>query len=226
MPAKKRDSKVDLENAQADKEKAERDFYKAEIKRVQSETALNNLRIRDSQRYQEQEDSSSENHRTFYFNKAVNDRSVEECIEAITAWARQKVGPIRIVINSPGGDVIEGLALYDTIQDLKAAGNDVTVKTIGMAASMGGILLQAGTHRVASPNAQMLIHEISSMAFGKFSEIQDEVAFSKRLQERLLTILSERSTLSAAQIKTRWTRKDWWLDADRMLYFGFIDAIE
>jgi ATP-dependent Clp protease protease subunit len=94
-----------------------------------------------------------------------------------------------------------------------------------MAASMGGILLQAGSHRVLAPNAYMLIHEVSSLAWGGASELEDEVAFVKRLQDRILDILAERSTMTRQQIARKWKRKDWWLDAPEALRLGFVDEI-
>jgi ATP-dependent protease ClpP protease subunit len=71
----------------------------------------------------------------------------------------------------------------------------------------------------------MLIHEISSIGIGKMSELEDEIKFLKRLQERCLEILADRSNLSKQQIKTRWTRKDWWLDAEETVKYGFADRI-
>ena len=129
------------------------------------------------------------------------------------------------MLNSPGGNVFAGLALYDAITDLKARGHKVTTVARGYAASMGGILLQAGTERVVGANAQVLIHEVSTMDSGKTSELEDNLKFQKKLQDRLLAILAERSTLTKAQIARRWKKTDWWLDADECIEYGIADRI-
>lgn len=173
------------------------------------------------------ERASSDEANIYYFHGPVNALSSSDCIESAGFWARKRPGSeITIVFNSPGGGVFEGLALYDFIKDLRARGHKVVTKSVGMAASMGGILLQAGDERVMGPNAYMLIHEVSSGTMGKVSEMEDALEFSTRLQERLLGILAERSTMTTTQIKRKWKKKDWWLDAPEALELGFIDRIE
>ena len=95
-----------------------------------------------------------------------------------------------------------------------------------MAASMGGVLLQAGTRRIMAPQSSLLIHEAQFNTSGSFGQVEDQVDYVKKLQERILDILAERSTLSKRQIKTRWLRKNWWLMADEALELGFVDAIK
>ncbi len=108
---------------------------------------------------------------------------------------------------------------------IKAAGHTLTTVTVGMAASMGGILLQAGDVRVASRNSVILIHEVATGASGKMTDLEDEVEFAKSLQKKLVSILAERSTMTAKQIENRWKRRDWWLSSDEALKLGFVDAI-
>src|SRR5690606_40252913 len=108
--------------------------------------------------------------------------------------------PITIKINSPGGSVFEGLALYDRLRALSALGHHITTVSYGMAASMGGILLQAGDTRLVAPNAWFLIHEVSTITWGNTSEIEDQIEFTRRLQDQLLEILASRSKLSKAKI--------------------------
>lgn len=147
-------------------------------------------------------------------------------MEDLGVWARRDIGkPITIIFNSPGGAVIDGLALYDFIDDLKEKGVQVTTIARGMAASMGGVLLQAGNKRIVGKNAHVLIHEVSKGSIGKVSEIEDDIKFAKKLQERLVDILAERSTMTTNQIKNKWKRKDWWLGADECVKFGFADEI-
>ena len=173
------------------------------------------------------ERASSDEANTYYFHGAVGSISSSNCLEALGFWARKRPGsPMTIVFNSPGGGVFEGLALYDFIKDLRQRGHHITTKSIGMAASMGGVLLQAGDERIMGPNAYMLIHEVSSGSMGKVSEMEDALKFTSRLQAKLLDILAERSTMTVAQIKRKWTKTDWWLDAQEALELGFIDRIE
>lgn len=169
--------------------------------------------------------ATSAEHNVFTFYADVDDTSVYNSLNSLSTWSRRHPGEdLHIVLNSPGGSVIAGLALYDFLQDMKQS-HFITVTTIGMAASMGGILLQAGHHRVASKNAFILIHEVSASSYGKITEMEDETTFLVRLQEKLMAILAERSSMTPRQIKARMKRKDWWMDAEQALELGFIDAI-
>jgi ATP-dependent Clp endopeptidase proteolytic subunit ClpP len=161
---------------------------------------------------------------TFY--GSVNSDSVKTAMRDLGAWARREPeANFRIVFNSPGGSVIDGFAFFDFIKELRSLGHNIETVALGYAASMGGILLQAGDKRVIGSNAYMLIHEISSFAFGKASELEDELKLVKRLQEKALDILAERSTMNKSQIKRKWVKTDWWIDAAEALEFGFVDEI-
>lgn len=171
--------------------------------------------------------STSTRARVYNFWNTVCDQSAYNALLAINQWARREPGePITVVINTPGGSVPDGLALFDGLRTLINAGTPINTVGIGMAASMGGILLQAGVHRSMGRNAFLLIHEASFGVGGKMSEVEDRVEFVKRLQGRLLTILADRSTLTEAQIRRRWVKKDWWLSAEEALELGFIDSIQ
>lgn len=156
----------------------------------------------------------------------VNAVTCATAISHLDQWSREAPGcDITLVINSPGGNVIDGLALYDYLQQLRHDGHKLTTVTVGMAASMGGVLLQAGDVRVASRNSVILIHEVATGASGKMTDLEDEIEFTKRLQSKLVEILAERSTMTKRQIETRWKRRDWWLDAEDALAKGFVDEI-
>lgn len=165
-------------------------------------------------------------HHIYTLNESVNARSSQNAIEALALWHRTDPKcEIEFIINSPGGSVIEGMALFDYLTMLRRAGHKITTTTLGMAASMGGILLQAGDHRVMGKEAYILIHEVAFGAGGKIGEVEDSVAFSKMIQKRILDILSSRSTMTAKQIDAKWKRKDWWLDSDEALKLGFVDEV-
>lgn len=164
--------------------------------------------------------------RIFTFNDRVSAVSVAQCIHEVGVWTRREDDrPIEIVFNSPGGSVFEGLALFDFLRTIRAGGTRIDTTAIGMAASMGGILLQAGEVRTMSAHSYLMIHEVASGSIGKVSEMEDELKLANRLQTRLVDILAERSTMDAAGIRRKWKKTDWWLDAEEALEHGFVDRI-
>jgi len=208
-----------LKDAELKKAKAEAKFYE----HLAAKTAYEASFAAD---IRQEVDASQHVARLYSFNGSVSDSSANACISCLGQWQREDASrDITIVFNSPGGGVHSGLALYDYIKAVQAGGTTINTHSIGWAASMGGILLQAGEKRTMGAHAYMLIHEISAGAIGNTSELEDELKFVKRLQERCLAILSERSSLTKRQIARRWQRKDWWLDAQEALEFGFIDEI-
>lgn len=151
---------------------------------------------------------------------------VADCIETLDRWAhRDPREPITMVFNSPGGDVTAGFNLFDYLQELRERGHHVTTVAMGMAASMGAILLQAGDERIVSPRASMLIHELSSQSQGRMTELEIEMEFMKKLQTLALDILSERATVTRATISKRMTKGNWWISADDCLKYGLADKL-
>ena len=170
--------------------------------------------------------ASDEYHRTVRFLGTVSSATVRNTVETLTTYHR--IDPfcdITMIIDSPGGDIIAGFHLFDTILWLREEGHQVTTIANGMAASMGGILLQAGSTRIMTPQSSMLIHEAQFGAGGSFGQVEDQVDYVKKLQDRILTILAERSSLSKIQIRNRWKRKNWWIMSQEALELGFIDGI-
>lgn len=162
----------------------------------------------------------------YTFDSSVDNDTVRLCMETLTLWTRRHPGAnIKLIFNSPGGYVISGFALFDFLLELRSQGHHVETVALGMAASMAGILLQAGDTRVVGPNSWMLIHEVSAGALGTTSEMEDAVAFTKRLQNQILDIFAERATVTRETIKRRWKKTDWWLNADEMVKYGFADEI-
>ena len=153
--------------------------------------------------------------------------NVDTWIDTLEHWERRDPGePITIRINSPGGDVLDGFALLDTVLRLRRNGHHVTTHGLGMIASMATILMQAGDERILDKNAWFMIHEVGAGIRGKSSEMRDELKFIDKLEDRLLDILAERSTMTKRQIKTLWTRTDKWMSADEALKLGFVDRVE
>lgn len=199
---------------------------KARVHKIEAEAQNAELNLHSNQLAQLDREASLNQAQIFQFFEPVTGGTVEHAIGMLGLWSRRSPGSdITVVLNSPGGGVTAGLALYDFIGELKAKGHQVTTETRGYAASMGGVLLQAGHERVIGPNAYLMIHEVSDLGIGKLSELKDQVEFAERLQERLLDILAERSTMTKQAIRRKWKRKDWWLDAEEAVKHGFADRI-
>lgn len=130
---------------------------------------------------------------------------------------------INLYINSPGGSVTAGMAIYDTIQYVKC---DVSTMCMGMAASMGAFLLSGGTKgkRLALPNAEIMIHQPSGGAQGQATEIEIAAEHILRTKKKLNTILSE-NTGQPYETIVKDTERDNWLTAQEALEYGLIDKV-
>lgn len=164
-------------------------------------------------------------HSDFLLYDFISNKSVWNAVSGLAVWGRRFPDEnLRLVIDSPGGSVIDGLHLYDAIQALRLT-HHVTTVGMGMAASMAGILLQAGDVREMSANAFLLIHEVSAGTAGTVTQMRDEAAFLEGLNARGMDLLTARSTLTTEEVLDKIARKDWWLSAEEALEFGFIDQI-
>jgi len=131
---------------------------------------------------------------------------------------------IKLFINSPGGDVISGLAIRDIMDWVEP---DVSTYAIGMAASMGSILLSSGAKgkRFALPNSRVMIHQVSSYTgWAQTSDVKIHYEETKSLQDTLYKILSENTGKSFEQIEIDADR-DHWFSAEDALNYGLIDEI-
>ena len=130
---------------------------------------------------------------------------------------------INLYINSPGGSVTAGMAIYDTMQYVKC---DVSTMCMGMAASMGAFLLSGGTKgkRLALPNAEIMIHQPSGGAQGQATEIEIAAEHILRTKKKLNTILSE-NTGQPYETIVKDAERDNWLTAQEALEYGLIDKV-
>lgn len=196
-----------------------------ELRKLELETDRAALELDVARRREIDTQADADRSRTYTFYSEVDADSVRRCLADLGQWSRRDPGsPITIIFNSPGGSVLDGLALFDFLRQLRNQGHHLTTVAIGRAASMGAVLLQAGDVRLMGENAFLLVHEVSNLSSGKVSEMEDSVEFSRRLQRRLLAILASRSQLTEVQIQRRWARKDWWLDAAEAVEVGLADA--
>ena len=130
---------------------------------------------------------------------------------------------ITIYINSPGGVIIDGLAIYDTMQFVKP---DIQTVCTGMAASMASILLVAGTKgkRKILPNARVLIHQPSGGAFGTAADMTIEVNEINKDKDKLYKILAKHTGKDVNDIRVD-SQRDFWLNAEEALDYGCVDEI-
>ncbi len=130
---------------------------------------------------------------------------------------------IQFYINSPGGDVSSGLMIYDTIQYIKP---DVQTICMGMAASMGAVLLAAGTKgkRFILPNAEVMIHQPLGGVQGQAADIEITANHIIKMRKRLNEILAER-TGQPFEVIEKDTDRDRWLDAKEAVEYGIVDKI-
>ncbi|MGB7414530.1 MAG: ATP-dependent Clp protease proteolytic subunit [Thermosynechococcaceae cyanobacterium] len=131
--------------------------------------------------------------------------------------------PIYLYINSPGGSVTAGLAIYDTMQHIKA---DVITICVGLAASMGSFLLTAGTpgKRLALPNSRIMIHQPSGGARGQATDIQIEAKEIVRVRKQLNLIYAERTGQPLEKIEKDMDR-DYFMSAAEAKEYGLIDKV-
>ncbi len=130
---------------------------------------------------------------------------------------------IHIYINSPGGSVTAGLAIYDTIQYLTC---DVNTYCIGQAASMGAVLLTAGTKgkRFALPNANIMIHQVLGGAEGQASDVEIRVKHMLKLKQTLNTIISKHTGKPVEQVE-RDCDRDNFMSAEEAKIYGLVDQV-
>ncbi len=169
------------------------------------------------------------------FSRLLNDRIVmlSEEVNDVTASlivaqllyleAQDPDKDIQFYINSPGGSVTSGFAIYDTMQYIKC---DVSTICIGMAASMGAFLLAAGTKgkRIALPNAEIMIHQPSGGSQGQASDIKIQAEQILKTRARLNKILAENTGKTVEQIEHDCDR-DHWLTAEEAREYGLIDQV-
>ena len=130
---------------------------------------------------------------------------------------------IHIYINSPGGSVTAGMAIYDTMKYIKP---DVSTICVGMAASMGAFLLAAGTKgkRYALPNAEIMIHQPLGGAKGQASDVKIHAEFLLKTRDKLNKILSENTGKPLEQIE-KYTDRDNFMIAEEAMAYGLIDKV-
>ena len=164
------------------------------------------------------------NERIIFLSDEVNDVTASLVVaQLLYLESEDPDADISLYINSPGGSVSAGLAIYDTMNFIKC---DVSTICIGMAASMGAFLLSSGAKgkRLALPNSEIMIHQPLGGAQGQATDIKIQADHILRTRERLNSILSK-NTGKPIDIIAADTERDNWLTAEAALEYGLIDKV-
>lgn len=146
-----------------------------------------------------------------------------------SGWPKQR--PIWVVINSPGGQVHHGFAIYDAIHGFVAGGYTINTFGLGEVASMGTVILQAGTRRYAAPHTQFLLHQVSEAHIflkEEATQAEERTEEMKRINVLVLTMIAERTGILLSELTAQVKKKDFWLgalDARGLGKHGLIDEI-
>ena len=161
--------------------------------------------------------------RIIFISGEINDTLANSVIASLLYLDSISHDDISIYINSPGGSVSSGLAIYDTMQFISS---DVSTICVGMAASMGAFLLSSGTigKRFALPNSDIMIHQPLGGAKGQASDIKITSDHIVLLRKRLNKILAKNTKQTLRKIEKD-TERDYYLDAKEALEYGLVDQI-
>ena len=162
--------------------------------------------------------------RIIWLGSEVRDENANEiCAKILLLAAEDSNRDIYLYINSPGGSITAGMAIYDTMQFVP---NDIVTVGIGMAASMGQFLLTSGTKgkRYITPNARVLLHQPSGGFGGTAADIQTQARLILDMKQRLSEITAAQTGKTAEQINADGDR-DNWFSAQEALEYGFVDHL-
>lgn len=147
-------------------------------------------------------------------------------IARIQSYAAERPGAaITLRLFSPGGSVIHGFALYDLLRSLSEAGHEVTTEVRGYCGSMASVIFLAGDVRRIGAQSFTHQHELSTITWGKMSELADEFDFAKRLEEKVASIYAARTKLTRKRFFDKIRKTEWWADADEALSLGIATEV-
>lgn len=206
---------------------------KAEAEQAESDAAMKRLELKAAKlSHKKVTDGEAWRRGQFLLNGVIDRVSCQDLSLTLERFHRVYPGhPITITIQSEGGSVLDGWGLFDTIRTMSSQGHQITTRVRGYAASMGAVIFQAGDLRVMGRESHLMFHEISSVAWGKLHEIQDQAKFAERLNKRVFNLIAERANASGdhehtGQALYSWAKaKDRWVDANTCVERGFADAI-
>ncbi|MDD3085272.1 MAG: ATP-dependent Clp endopeptidase proteolytic subunit ClpP [Candidatus ainarchaeum sp.] len=162
--------------------------------------------------------------RIVFLGEAIDDHTANIIIaQLLFLDAEDKNKDIKFYINSPGGSVVSGLAIYDTMQYIKS---DVSTICVGMAASMASVLLAAGApgKRLALPNSEILIHQVMGGFDGQASDVKIHAEHILKIKDKMNKILSKHTGRKLSDIE-RDSDRDFFMDSETAKKYGIIDKI-
>ena len=162
--------------------------------------------------------------RIIFLSGEINDAVANSVVaQLIYLEGKNPDKDIYLYINSPGGSVSAGLAIYDTLNYIKC---DVSTICIGLAASMGAFLLSSGTKgkRFALPNSEIMIHQPLGGAQGQASDIEIHARHMQKIKQKINKILSENTSQPLEKIEKD-TDRDFYMSADEAVNYGLVDKI-
>ena len=170
----------------------------------------------------------SERLRDVYLIGDIDKDTAKASIERIRELANDGNGPITLYLNTAGGNVTDGLALHDAIQQMVSRGVEVAVVVQGMAYSMGSVVLQAASpgRRLCFPHSWIMIHEPAKWAgWQSTTAAAQHLDRLKQMQTQIYRILAARSGKALRQIIRDTKRNDFYLDATKALDYGLVDEV-
>lgn len=163
--------------------------------------------------------------RIIKLSKTIDAEESEKIIDQLLKLDTMKSNKdITFYINSPGGSVSDGMAIYDVMQMIKS---DIKTICIGRCSSMAAVLLSGGTKgkRFITPNSEVMIHEVSSFNMGKIGELKINYEHSNTLNERIIKLLANNTGKTIKQIRHDIQLKDRWFNAEEALEYGLVDKL-
>lgn len=217
----------DLDAAEAEKYRAEARKFTAEATKAEHDAAIRALELDKARRQREEDLAANKYYHVYRFDTGVDSKSVDSCMNQLEIWHRlDPTCEVTVVWDSPGGSVTDGLHLLDYLRDYSARGHRLTSKTMGVAASMAGILaVVVGDNRVMGREAVIMLHEPSFGAMGKLSDVVDRTTWVKATTKRIAKMIAARSKLSPTAVMRMMERKETWLDSDAALKHGLVDEV-
>lgn len=212
---------------------AEADYYAAgtELAKVQREHERTNARISahnlaEAQRASDWDRTSSVEHRVYHFCYPFGHGSCTSCMEYLSRWAREDITkPVEVMLTSPGGDVMHGMALFDHTTALRQQGLHVQATVRGVAASMAAVYLQAADERVMGPASMLLVHKGSAELEGTLDQLKDMQAWLDSTHDQVIDIFVQRTGQSRRVVTGWFDRKDSSFTPKEALAKGLIDRI-
>ena len=166
----------------------------------------------------------------YSFHDQVTQESSDRLLHMMSVWHRHDPSlPWTIHLNSVGGSIYEGNSIIDELISHSVRGggtHEVTIKVRGVAASMGGMILQAADHRVIGRNSMLMIHKGNDGVSGTADEIADLAEWLRRDTEWMISFFLDRTNaVTREEFLTRIDRRDWWLNSTEAMDLGFVDRI-